>query len=219
MPILRAAAVLLLLFLPLPAFAATVIGSVTRVKGDCQGTSEGTVRALAAGAPVHLDEVVATGDGARLALTFEDGTVLTLGEKAKVTIDRFVYRPRGLGNVFRATTIGAFRFVSGSLGKTAASSVEVTTPVATIAVRGTDFWGGPIDGVYGVFLSEGAVTVSSGGRDTVLDAPGEGVTISPLPRPRGTAEEGGSGGGPVAGDVTVWPQDRVARAIATVTFD
>ena len=215
MPIRRAAAVLLLLLLPLPALAATVIGAVTRIKGDCQGTSEGTVRALAAGAPVHLDEVVQTGDGARLALTFEDGTVLTLGEKARVTIDRFVYRPRGLGNAFRATTIGAFRFVSGNLGKTAASSVEVTTPVATIAIRGTDFWGGPIDGVYGVFLSEGAVTVSAGGRDTVRDARGVGVTMAAEPRRRGTAE----GGGAVAGDVTVWPADRVARAIATVTFD
>jgi len=216
MAILRAAAIALILLLPLPALSATVIGAVTRVKGACEGTSEGTVRVLSAGAPVHLDEVVATGDGARLALTFEDGTVLTLGEKARVTIDRFVYRPRGLGNVFRATAIGAFRFVSGNLGKTAASAVEVTTPVATIAIRGTDFWGGPIDGAYGVFLAEGAVTVSSGGRDTVLDAPGEGVTIVVRPRLRGAAP---GTGGAVAGAVTVWPQDRVARAIATVAFD
>ena len=211
----RLAVVALLLAAASSGEAATVIGAVGRLQGGCEGVSEGATRTLAAGAPVHLDETVSTGAGARRELTFEDGTVLTLGEKARVTVDRFVYRPRATGNAFRATTIGAFRFVSGQLHKTAGSTAEVATPVATIAIRGTDFWGGPIDGQYGVFLTEGAVSVRSGGRETVLNGPGQGVTLSVAPRLRG----GAAGAAPVAGPVTVWPQARVDRAFAAVTFN
>jgi hypothetical protein len=30
------------------------------------------------------------------------------------------------------------------------TKIGVTTPVAALAVRGTEFWAGPIDGQYGV---------------------------------------------------------------------
>jgi hypothetical protein len=39
--------------------------------------------------------------------------------------------------------------------KLASSNVNVTTPVATVGIRGTEFWGGPIDDqALGVFLSK-----------------------------------------------------------------
>ena len=37
----------------------------------------------------------------------------------------------------------------------------MSTPVADIGVRGTEFWGGPINAKYGVLLLEGEVTVSN----------------------------------------------------------
>jgi hypothetical protein len=81
----------------------------------------------------------------------------------------------------------------------------VTTPVATIGIRGTDFWGGPIDEqALGVFLIEGAVSVSNAAGEAILDQPGQGTNI------------GAPGAAP--GPVTIWPQDKVDRAFATVTF-
>ena len=74
-----------------------------------------------------------------------------------------------------------------------------------IAVRGTSFWGGPIDGGFGIALFEGSISVTSGGVTTVLDAPGSGVNIP------------AAGGSP--GPVTIWPVEKVERAAATVTFE
>jgi hypothetical protein len=84
------------------------------------------------------------------------------------------------------------------------ADVTVTTPVATVGIRGTDFWGGPIDDQFGVLLIEGAVSVSNAAGEQVLDTPGEGTNIAAP--------------GAAPGEITFWPQDKVTRAFATVTF-
>jgi hypothetical protein len=150
---------------------------------------------------VNLAETVATGAGARATIALNDGTTITLGEKARLVIDAFVYDPAA-ASTLHASVAGAFRYLSGRLAPGATRQASVTTPVATIGVRGTDFWGGPIDGRFGVVLFEGAVSVTVGGETVLLDAGGLGANF----------------GGAAAMSVTRWPQDKVARALATVTF-
>ena len=183
------------------AFAAEV-GEVDRTQGLCYGTVGTETQALAPGAPIQFEQTVATEAGARLELLFLDDTKLTLGENAKLRIDRFVYAPRTTRTSVRLAAVGAFRFVSGARGGD--SDVAIVTPVATIGVRGTDFWAGPIDGAYGVLLLEGAVDVANGAGSATLDEPGEGVNIA--------------GPGAAPGAVTQWPQDKVSRALAAVAF-
>lgn len=186
------------------AEASTPVGEVSRLQGACVGVSEGTTRSLDSGLPVHLQEEISTGDAARLELTFDDGTTLTLGERARVVIDEFVYNPADGLDRMAVSASGAFRFVTGALAR-ADSDISVATPVALIGVRGTDFWGGPIDGAFGVFLLEGSVAVTNAAGEAVLAAPGEGVNLD--------------GPDVAPGAVTIWPQDKVDRAFATVTFN
>src|SRR5262249_18027929 len=135
------------------AYAADSVGSVTKMQGTAaHGTLAGSDAPLHAGAAIFADEKLTTGAKTRLEATFVDGTKVTIGEKASLTVDRFLYKPRSQGNVFVAAVTGPFRFISGKLDKTAASSARVETPFATIGIRGTDFWGGPIDGHNGVVL-------------------------------------------------------------------
>ena len=195
-------ALLLLVLSAASAAAATQVGSVTRVVGACTGTIGAETRTLVAGTPVYRDEILATGDDARLAVTLDDGTVLTVGENARLTIDAFVFDPAG-ANTLHATVAGAFRYVSGALSPDATRTASVTTPVALIGVRGTDFWGGPIDGGFGVALFEGSIAVTSGGVTRILEAPGLGVDVAP---------------GSTPGDAAAWGDEKIARALATVTF-
>jgi hypothetical protein len=183
------------------AYGAEPVGSVQRLQGSATATLDGAERTLAAGAPVNLAETVVTGAGSRAALILNDGTTITLGEKARLVIDAFVYDPAA-ASTLHASVTGAFRYLSGRLAPGATRQASVTTPVATIGVRGTDFWGGPIDGRFGVVLFEGAVSVTVGGQTVLLDAGGLGANF----------------GGAAAMSVTRWPQDKVARALATVTF-
>jgi hypothetical protein len=94
------------------------------------------------------------------------------------------------------------RFVSGLTGQS--PDISIRTPVATIGVRGTDFWAGPIDGALGVLLIEGEVSVTNIAGEAVLDAPGEGTNVA--------------GPDVAPGPVTQWPQEKVERALAATAF-
>jgi hypothetical protein len=187
------------------AAAQEAIGVVSRIQGEARGTRGGTTRALGLNASVFLNETVSTGEAARLEVTFIDDTRLTIGEKAKLTLDTYVFDPAAGSGTIKFGVAGALRFVSGKLTKLASSDVSVTTAVATLGIRGTEFWGGPIDDqALGVFLIEGAVSVSNAAGEQILRQPGQGTNIATP--------------GSAPGPVTVWPQDKVNRAVATVTF-
>ena len=187
------------------AAAQEAIGVVSRIQGEARGTRGGTTRALGLNASVFLNETVSTGEAARLEVTFIDDTRLTIGEKAKLTLDTYVFDPAAGSGTIKFGVVGAFRFLSGQVSKLARSDVNVTTPVAIVGIRGTEFWGGPIDDqALGVFLIEGAVSVSNAAGEQILRQPGQGTNIATP--------------GSAPGPVTVWPQDKVNRAVATVTF-
>ena len=187
------------------AAAQEAIGAVSRMQGKASGTHDGATEALNLKSSVFLNEVVLTSEAARLEVTFTDGTQVTLGEKAKLTLDTFVFNPaRGSGTI-KFGVVGTFWFLSGQASKLANSDVGVATPVATIGIRGTEFWGGPVDNqALGVFLIEGTVSVSNAAGGQTLSKSGQGTNIATL--------------GAAPGPVTFWPRDKVSRALATVTF-
>jgi hypothetical protein len=187
------------------AAAQETIGAVSRIQGRANGTHNGVTEALDLKSSVFLNQIVSTGEAARLEVTFSDDTQVTLGEKAELRLDTFVFNPAAGTGIIKFGVVGAFRFISGEASKLANSDVSVTTPVATIGIRGTDFWGGPIDNqALGVLLIDGAVSVSNAAGEQILNQPGQGTNI---------ATPGAS-----PGPVTFWPPDKVNRAIATVTF-
>src|SRR5262245_9639378 len=107
-----------------------------------------------------MKDELRTGPDARLQVTFRDNTVLTLGENARLIVDRYVYEPeRGIGEAALKASAGAFLFATSLMKSLKDKNILVSTPLAEIGVRGTEFWGGPIDGQYGVFLIEGEITV------------------------------------------------------------
>jgi hypothetical protein len=75
------------------------------------------------------------------------------------------------------STQGAFRFAGGQLKQMSDKKIGVTTPVAALAVRGTEFWAGPIDGQYRVLLLKGKVDVSNRAGAVRLSRPGTGTDI------------------------------------------
>ncbi|MHB2169158.1 FecR family protein [Alsobacter sp. R-9] len=187
-----------------PTHAQTVaIGAVTAVQADATASRQGgRTRPLEPGGQVFFRDTLRTGQGARLATELDDGTTLTLGENAALSVDAFVYDPaRPRGRLVARSLRGAFLFVGGLVEKTPSPRVEVRTPLATLGVRGTTVWGGPIDGAYGVLVLEGRVEVRTRQGAVTLER-GQGTTL----RPRRSPEA------PV-----VWGQDKVRRAIASVT--
>ncbi len=157
------------------AAAQEAIGAVSRIQGGASGTRGGATQPLGPNASVFPNEVVSTGDDSRVEVMLKDNTRLTLGGNTKLTLNTYVFdRAAGLGTI-KFEVVGAFRFLSGQVSKLAQASVNVTTPVANIGIRGTEFWAGPIDNqALGVFLLNGAVTVSNAAGAQTLSQPGQG---------------------------------------------
>ena len=156
------------------AAAAAAVGTVTQVQNQAQVGAKTAV----VGTPVNLNDRLRTGANARLKITFSDQSVLTLGENANVVIDHFVYNPsKSKGEVVLSATQGALRFAGGKIENMQQKKVLVNTPSAALAVRGTHFWAGHIDGQYGVLLLNGRLNVSNQGGAVTLSRPGQGTDI------------------------------------------
>ena len=84
-------------------------------------------------------DTVKTGNG-KVGIEFIDQTRVDVTEHSKLLIDEFVYDPNTkTGSLSLKATLGTVRYASGQIAKNSAQNVKITTPTATIAVRGTDF--------------------------------------------------------------------------------
>jgi len=77
----------------------------------------------------------------RIKMTFIDDTVLRLTEHTEVTIDEYYYDPNQKASARMAMNFvsGTARFATGRLGLVPKENIVITTPTATIGIRGTDF--------------------------------------------------------------------------------
>ncbi len=153
-----------------------IIGNTTQLKPEAGARLDGQARALEVGADLHREEQVWTATGGRLDIQFVDGSSVTLGENARLVLDEFVL-PEGAngGNQVLRSITGALRFVGGAVDKSGAT--RIVTPIATMTVRGTEFFAGPIDGAYGVFVYHGQVDVATAAGSVTLKD-GEGTTLT-----------------------------------------
>jgi hypothetical protein len=193
--------ILTLALLALPAWAAAEpVGKAVRISGEAR--ADGV--ALAPGSPFEPGAELTTGDNARLEVVFTDGTNLILGERARLTVERYVYdAAASSGEARLRASGGAFLVTSGAVAKLPGRPLSVATPVAIIGVRGTRFWGGPLDNALDVLVLDGAVTVTNGTGRTDLES-GQGTGVTAADRAPGAA--------------ITWADAKVRRALDSVEF-
>ena len=120
-----------------PSVAEGEIGKTIIVVRTVTGTLATAVRQLVINDGVAQNELIATAADAASEIEFVDGTKLTLGPRARVVLDKFVYDPDpSKGAFFLSVSEGVFRFVTGTM---AHQSYSIKTPNGTIGVRGTVF--------------------------------------------------------------------------------
>ena len=188
------------------AFAQTV-GTVTNVQKQAQVGS----RPAAVGTSVNMNVELSTGIGARLQNTFIDDTTLTLGENARVVVDRYVFNPNtSTGALILNASSAALRFSTGKVGLMRNKDVTVNTPFAALSVRGTEFWAGFVDYKYGVVLLSKTGTrvgVSNSVGAEMLDAQYEGLDFEP------SLKDTSAPGKPY-----IWDHAKIARALSQTDF-
>ncbi len=188
-----------------PAAALDLAGTVVRLQGTASATgSNGFSRPLQEGSTVLVGDRLATSSDSRLQLRMKDGAVVTLGRNSELTIEAYT-EDESLGRAALNVIEGTFLATSGAIAKLGPDRFTVTTPVATLGVRGTDVWG-----------------EQSGERLAVAMLSGEGVQVS---TPQGSVEltTPESGVDVVLGEAPpapkTWSPSRLEAARASVSFD
>lgn len=178
------------------AVAAEAAGEVETSRGECYAQAAAERRLLAPSAAVFVGDAVTTGVQSALGMHLGAATEVKLGAEARLRIDRFLVNAGGVLVLDGGAMLYDHKADSGP------SDVTVRGSFGLIAVRGTRFFAGPSNGVFGVFVERGAVTVI-GVRTAVLVTSGQGTNIA-QPGMEPTAP-------------TVWGAPRIAAAMASVS--
>lgn len=132
-------------------------------------SADGTIRALAKGDAVYPGDLVTSGPNSFVNLKFSDGGFVLLRPNSRFTIEDYAFTPSlapppaaaaqpvpaqpaaapsasaaapatgGASRAFFRLLKGGFRAVTGLIGKVNRDDYRVSTPVATIGIRGTDY--------------------------------------------------------------------------------
>lgn len=151
-----------------PAAEAVAVGQAYFVIGDVVAHgADGTVREMARGMAIHNGDLIDTRTG-RAQLRFSDGALVSLQPRTQFRVDdfRFSGQADGTERGFFSLLQGGLRTVTGLVGRFNQDAYQITTPTATIGVRGTEY-----------LASLGrSLTVSVGeGRVAVINRTGEFV--------------------------------------------
>src|SRR4051794_31192980 len=119
---------------PSCAQAQTRVGEAVVIQNEVVRVAA-TTTPITVGDGMLRDETVRTGVDSAARFVLADSTNLSLGPGATLKLDRTVFNDeRSYRDVAIRMATGAFRFVTGHSEKAA---YKITTPLATIGVRGT----------------------------------------------------------------------------------
>lgn len=176
------------------AQSGNVAGKVDEAIGLVTVEGRGSQKPLAPQETVFIGDTVATGSASKLGMRLGQDTLLRLGELARVRIDRFLVNAGGTIQLNAGPML---------LDKPKSTGpISIRSPFGLISVRGTRLFAGPSRGVFGVFVVNGAVTVTAAGK-TVTVEEGFGTDI---------ARRGAAPTVPAR-----WGEERVRLALASVS--
>lgn len=163
----------------LEGFVGADVGDVTRARGNVAGLFQSLPRTLGVGSDVKFLDTILTGDNTRVEIVLIDDSQLSIGDNSELTIDEMIYQPGKQGTGVLTLTKGVFRMVSGKLNKNDGGTMILKTPIATIGVRGTDFWGyQDKNKLTMALIDHGSIEITGAdGVKVVLDTPLQAVVL------------------------------------------
>ena len=146
------------MMLAMPVAAQAAIGSVTDQTGAAVEIKRGK-ETIVGRKDVGIESMDSVNVGSRSEtnITFRDNTRVKIKENSRLVIDDFVFDPKksDAGKMAIKVALGTVQYASGQIAKNNQQNMNIKTPTATIAVRGTDF----------------AMTVDEVGKSTIVLLP------------------------------------------------
>ena len=164
---------------------AVNIGDISELNGNAQILRDKPYTANLEFNIQSNDEAITT--NGRMAITFLDDSTVKLTEHSQLLIDEYIYDPDPSKSKMALTFgLGTARFITGNLNRIDKQNIQLKTPTANIAIRGTDFTATVdelgrsliilLPDVLG--LSSGEIEVVTAMGTVILNKPYEATTVS-----------------------------------------
>ena len=164
---------------------AVNIGDISELNGNAQILRDKPYTANLEFNIQSNDEAITT--NGRMAITFLDDSTVKLTEHSQLLIDEYIYDPDPSKSKMALTFgLGTARFITGNLNRIDKQNIQLKTPTANIAIRGTDFTA-TVDELGrsliillpdALGLSSGEIEVVTAMGTVILNKPYEATTVS-----------------------------------------
>jgi hypothetical protein len=122
-------------------FAGQAGAAAARVDFTTEGVTvagrDGLARPLRKGSDLDSGDTVRTSAAGRAQLRFNDGSYVSLQPNTDFAINEYKYEGKDDDRGFFGLVRGAMRTVTGAVGRVNRNSYRITTPTATVGIRGT----------------------------------------------------------------------------------
>jgi hypothetical protein len=129
---------------------------------------------------ITADMLVTTGKNSFAVLKFADGQIVVMQANSTFKVREYRYQPQQASenNMVFAMLRGGFRFVTGLIGQHNKQAFTLTTPNATIGIRGTDFMVEMSDQAMFSQVSSGGIELANTAGSLTLSAGQVALTSS-----------------------------------------
>lgn len=119
--------------------AAELFATVESLSGSASVSDpSGQPGDIFVGQKIYEKQTISTAQDAEVHLTTVDGGIIALRQNTVFRVDEYKADGDSGDKIFMSLAKGAIRSITGWIGKFNAPSYRITTPTATIGIRGTD---------------------------------------------------------------------------------
>jgi len=160
------------------AFAAGFVAQAVKTRGDIRITRDGSDMSCSMGTAIQLGDIIKTGADARLRLRFVDGSILTLGENTKFSIDLFAVDATNKSRTVVLTVLEGIVNAAAAKSGESKFDYQIKTASGYSAVRGTKWIVGFRQALMGVYVLNGTVEMgANSGKAPVMLNSGQWASI------------------------------------------
>jgi len=179
----------IIIFFSLAIMLVASIGKVAVSKGDVFIIRGAEKLSAKSGFELIESDIVQTAENARAQIVFNDDTVVSIGKASEFQVEEFLYE-EGAGAEKQKASFkalkGAFKTITGHIGKIAPKKFNIQSRTATIGIRGTHLLGKISVESDKIACTHGAIGVTSlagGGEILVMAGQITTVTMGQMPEP------------------------------------
>ncbi|MDQ1339942.1 MAG: hypothetical protein QG567_1098, partial [Campylobacterota bacterium] len=203
------------------AFVSSLYASVAKIvaaSGEVSVLRDKKEQKASIGFELEEKDTVFSKGASKAQIIFNDKTVITIGKESEFKIEEYLFEAKNEPKAKFGFAKGAFRTITGQIGKVAPDKFELKTKTATIGIRGTQILLQTGDESK-IACTDGAILVTSLDTGAAVEVKaGEITTVEPNkpPKPpriykpdeiKAIAEESGGGGEKMEADEIISEQE------------